>query len=176
MSDPPEFSRPVPIDTLGDAPRTIALAADEAERAALARRFGLVAIHRLTADTALARSGEAVTAAGTLSAAVTQACVATGEPVEAVVDEIFRIEFRPHPTGLAAEEEIELAEAEMDVVFYDGASIDLGETVAETLALGLDPYPHSPEADALLNEMGVKGEAEAGPFAALAALRDKLEK
>ena len=41
----PEFSRPVRIDTLGAAPRNVAIEADEAERAALARRFGLIA-HR----------------------------------------------------------------------------------------------------------------------------------
>ena len=35
---------PVRLDTLGDAPRAMSIEADEAERAALARRFGLIAL------------------------------------------------------------------------------------------------------------------------------------
>jgi uncharacterized metal-binding protein YceD (DUF177 family) len=175
MTQEPEFSRPVRIDTLGAVPRALAIEADEAERAALARRFGLPAIHRLAAEAALTRSGETVVAEGRLRAAVTQSCVASGAPVEAEVDEPFRIEFRPQPARPAAEDEIELGEAEMDVVFYDGASIDLGEAAAETLSLSLDPWPRAPGADEILRDSGVKSEAEAGPFAALAGLKDKLE-
>jgi hypothetical protein len=96
-------------------------------------------------------------------------------PVEAEVEEDFRIEFRPQIAEGSPEEEIELSEAECDVVFYSGAFVDLGEAVAETLSLSLDPYPRSPEAESVLREAGVKDEAEAGPFGALAALRDKLK-
>lgn len=174
MSQLPEFSRPVPADTLGTTPRTMAIEADEGERAALTLRFGLAAIHRLTAAARLSRQGEAILAEGRLAAAVTQSCVATGEPVEAELDEPFRIEFRPQPVP-AAEDEIELDESELDIVFYDGASIDLGEAVAETLSLSLDPWPRVPNADELLKQAGVKDESEVGPFAALAALKDKLK-
>jgi uncharacterized metal-binding protein YceD (DUF177 family) len=176
MTEPAEFSRLVAIETLGNEPRHVAIAADEAERAALSSRFGLAAIHRLTAEADLTRSGASVTAAGALSAAVTQNCVASGEPVEAIVDERFRIEFRPQPVAGAPEEEIELGEEDLDVVFYAGEAVDLGEAAAETLSLSLDPYPRSPEADAALRAAGVKNEEEAGPFAALAALRDQQGK
>lgn len=171
----PEFSRPVRIDTLGGTPRSLSIEADEAERSALAERFGLVSIARLEAETALTRSGEAVVAAGRLSADVTQSCVATGEPVEASVDEAFRIEFRPAPQGGEADEEIELSENELDIVFYDGASVDVGEAVAETLSLNLDPYPRSPAAEEALRAAGVKSEeearAESSPFAVLKGLK-----
>ncbi len=153
----------------------MSLGADEAERAALAKRFGVIGIERLSAEAAVTRSGDHVAASGTLSAKVTQSCVATGEPVEETVDEEFRIEFRPQPSGISEEDEIELGEGELDVVFYDGSSVDLGEAVAETLSLSLEPYPRSPGADEVLKEAGVKGEEEAGPFGALAALRDKLK-
>ncbi|HEV2747118.1 MAG TPA: DUF177 domain-containing protein, partial [Allosphingosinicella sp.] len=43
-----------------------------------------------------------------------------------------------------------------------------------TLALSLDPFPRSPAAAEALKAAGVKSEEEAGPFGALAALRDKL--
>ena len=92
------------------------------------------------------------------------------------MDEPFRIEFRPQPGSAAPDEEIELSETEMDVVFYDSSAIDLGEAVAETLSLSLDPYPRAPGADETLKKAGVKDETESGPFAALAALKDKLGK
>jgi uncharacterized metal-binding protein YceD (DUF177 family) len=175
MTSPPEFSRSVRIDTLGPAPRQVSIGANADERAALARRFGLVAIDHLSAEAALTLNGETVTATGSLEAKVTQSCVASNLPVAAELNEEFRIHFRPQPGVGRADEEIELSESEMDVVFYEGAAIDLGEAVAETLSLSLDPYPRSPEADSTLRDAGVKSEAEAGPFAALAALKDKLK-
>ena len=172
----PEFSRPVRIDTIGADSRVMEIAAEPAEREALARRFGLIAIHSLSAKAALGRTGEALIAEGRLKAEVVQSCVASAAPLEASLDEPFRIEFRPEPTADAPDEEIELSESEMDVVFYQGASIDLGEAVAETLSLSLDPWPRAPGAEEVLKAAGVKGEDEAGPFAALAALKDKLTK
>jgi len=173
---PPEFSRPVRVDTLGPEPRAIAVEADAAERAALARRFGLVEIGRLGAEAALARDGEEVIARGRVAAAVVQSCVASGEPVAAEVDAPFALVFRPAPRERRPDEEVELSEAELDVIFYDGAAIDLGEAVAETLLLGLDPYPRAPDAEAALKPAGGKSGEEAEPFGALAGLRDKMKK
>ena len=170
----PEFSRPVRIDTLAGEPRHLSIEADEKERNALAGRFGLVAIPSLSAEAALSRNGDEIVAIGALSAEVTQSCVATGGDLQTRIGEQFRIIFRPQPAMPMVEDEIELSESEMDVVFYDGAAIDIGEAVAETLSLSLDPYPRSGDADQLLRQAGVKSEAEAGPFGALAALRDKM--
>lgn len=179
MSPAPEFSRPQRIDAIGPGRRDVAIAAEEGERAALARRFGLLAIHSLAAEAALTRSGDIVVASGIVRAAVEQACIATGEPVGQAIEEPFRIEFRPHPVT-EAEEEIELAEGELDVVFHEGGAVDLGEAVAETVSLALDPYPRSPAAEAALREAGVKSEeearAESSPFAGLAALKDRMGK
>ncbi len=171
----PEFSRPVALDTLGEAGRRIEIAADDAERGALARRFSLIAIDRLTAEAALRRAGRIVTATGRIAGAVTQACVATGAPVAQEIDEPFEIVFRPQPDDSRADEEVELGEGELDTVFYTGGAVDLGEAAAETLALALDPYPRAPEAGTALKAAGVKSEEEAGPFGALAGLRDKLK-
>ena len=173
-----EFSRPVRLDTLGEQPRSMAIAAEAEERAALARRFGLLGLDRLEAELAIARRGEEVTVAGTLRADVVQACVASGAPVPAALTVPFDIRFRPQPAPGRAEEEIELSESEMDVVFYDRGEIDAGEAVAETLSLNLDPWPRSPGADSILREAGVQreGEEEKGPFAALAGLKDKLKR
>jgi len=172
----PEFSRTVRIDTLSEAPRRMNIETEEAERIGLARRFGLIAIHRLTADLALSRQGAEIALAGTLCAQVTQACVATGAPLAAEIAAPFDLKFRPQPGPAERGDELELGEAELDVIFYDEAAIDVGEAVAETLLLNLDPYPRAPGAQEALKEAGVKSEAEAGPFGALAGLRDKLSK
>jgi len=171
----PEFSRAVPLESIGEAPRRIDIEADEVERAALARRFGLVAIDRLAAEAELVREAAEVTATGRIEAAVMQSCVVTGAPVEARLDELFSIRFQPLSES-GPDDEIELGESELDVTFYEGGAIDLGEAAAETLALALDPYPRSPDAETVLKEAGVKSEEEAGPFGALAALRDNLGK
>jgi hypothetical protein len=103
--------------------------------------------------------------------------VATGEPVLGEIEESFAVHFRPLPAaGGGAEDEVELGEDEMDVIFTDAGQVDVGEAVAQTLALHLDPYPRAPGAEAALKEAGVMDEGEAGPFGALAALKDKLGK
>ena len=172
----PEFSRTVRVETLGTTPRPISIGANEEERAALAKRFHLPAIASLAADAELAVRNGDVVATGTLKAEVTQSCVASGEPVPEEVEEDFEIAFRPHPPSGQPDEEIELSEGELDVVFYDGGLVDLGEAVAETLSLALNPYPRSPEAEAALREAGVKSEEEAKGPGALAGLKDLLTK
>lgn len=171
----PEFSRLVRIDTLGEGGRMVEATADAAERAALATRFGLIAIDRLAADAEVRSEGEIVFAVGRLKAAVVQACVASGEPVPAEIDERFSLKFVPEADG--AGEELELDAEELDTIDYAGGAIDLGEAVAETLALSLDPFPRSPDADAILKAAGVLSEDEvvSGPFAALQALKDTLK-
>ena len=171
-----EFSRTVRDDTIGAEPKHVRVEADEAERTALARRFGLAALDRLEADVELSRGTADIIARGRIRAAAEQSCVANGAPVAAEIDESFTVRFRPPPTGDGGEEEIELGEDEMDVIFSDAGQVDVGEAVAQTLALHLDPYPRAPGAETALKEAGVKDESEAGPFGALAGLRDKLGK
>lgn len=169
----PEFSRTFRLDELGGTPRAVSIAAEEGERAALAARFGLIGIERLQAQAELERDGDVVSATGTFEAEVTQSCVASGEPVPARIAGDFALRFvrageEPCP------EEVELQESELDEIDYEGSAIDLGEAVAQTMALALDPFPRAAGADEKLREAGVLGEEEAGPFAALKALKDKL--
>lgn len=170
----PEFSRPVRIDTLGEGSRSLSIEADTAERAALARRFGLITLDALTAEAVLRREGEMILAEGRISATVEQACVATGAAVPATISEPFTLRFVPEGENV---EEIELDVEDFDTIDYAGGAVDLGEAVAETLALSLDPFPRSPDADAVLKAAGVLSEDEVvtGPFAALKALKDQLE-
>lgn len=147
-------------------------AADDAERAAVAQRLGLLGLERLEAVLTLRAEGDKVRAEGRLRAGVTQACVASGDPVPATVDEPIALLFMPEPSG-TPDEEVELSAEDLDVIFHDGREIDLAAAVADELSLALDPYPRSAGAEQVLREAGVLSEEQAGPFAALAALKRK---
>jgi hypothetical protein len=70
------------------------------------------------------------------------------------------------------DEEIEFASDAPDEIAYDGAAFDLGEALAQSFGLALDPYAVGPDAEAARREAGLVGEdGRSGPFAALAALR-----
>ena len=167
------FAHQIRIDQVRDGDR-VELSADESERAAIARQLDLEKIERLDAHVMLHRSGDGIRAKGRVTAALEQSCVVTREPVAAYVDEPFEIAFVPEPKIDAPDAEIELGAEDCDVVFHDGATIDIGAAVTDTLALALDPYPRSASADAALKEAGVINEEQAGPFSALAALKKDL--
>jgi uncharacterized metal-binding protein YceD (DUF177 family) len=166
----PELSRPIRLDAIGGGGLSITIIAERAERQALADRFGLLSLDRLEAKAQLTRDGATVTADGRLLADVVQPSIASGEPVPAAIDEPFALRFVPEAM-LAAGDELELSEADLDTLPYDGKAIELGEAVAETLALALDPFPRSPDAEAALREAGVVSEDEAkaasSPFSRL---------
>ena len=169
------FCHRLQLDQIRDGDR-VDLTADENDRKEIADRLGLLSLARLEAHAVLSRDGQRVDAKGRLKASIDQACVATGDPVPAHVDEAFELRFVPEPGSDSADEEIELGEADLDTIFHDGSAIDLGDAIADTLALSLDPYPRSAGADAALKEAGVLTEEEASPFAALAVLKEKLGK
>ena len=156
------FAHHLRLDQIRDGER-IDLTADDEERARVSARLGLDAIGRLVAHAVLSRNGDVVRAQGRLAASLTQSCVITRDPVAAHIDEPFDLMFMPEPAADAPDEEIELGESDCDVVFYDGAMIDLGGAIADTLALGLDPYPRSAGAEAALKQVGVMTEAAIEP-------------
>jgi uncharacterized metal-binding protein YceD (DUF177 family) len=168
-----DFAHRLTLDRLRDGER-IVISADETERRAIAGRIGLQSLDRLDAHAVISREEGTIRATGRVAASLEQSCVATGEPVAAHIDEAFDIAFIPEPRSGGGDEEIELSIEECEVVFHDGASIDLGSAIADTLALSLDPYPRSAGAEAALQEAGVLTEAEAGPFAELAKLKKSL--
>lgn len=166
----PEFARPVDVRRISGE-LALTLTARREERAALARRFGLIDIERLQADLTLTRQAEVVAAAGWLSAAIVQSCAVSGEPLHVALDEAIALRFVPATGDHRPDEEIELAAEDCDEIEYAGGTVDLGEAVAQTLALAIDPYATGPQAHAARAAAGLIDEDAAGPFAALAALR-----
>jgi uncharacterized metal-binding protein YceD (DUF177 family) len=100
---------------------------------------------------------------GKLQAEVTQLCGVTGEPVPESVD--FTIEER----YCRASEEGTDIDVSLDGFepLVDGA-IDLGEVVAQTLAISVNPWPRSVDAP---HSFAVGESEKEHPFAGLAALK-----
>ena len=169
----PEFSRTYRLDSLGGL-KTLEIEASADERAALAQRFGLQDVAELKAQATVTPVAAGIEVAGHMNGRATQSCVVTGGPVPAFVSQNFAVRFVA-PDATPEAEEIELNAEDCDIMEHDGQAIDIGEAVAQTLGLALDPYPRSANAEARLREAGVLAEGEAGPFGALAALRDKLQ-
>lgn len=185
----PEFSRIVKTDEQVSAKEKLAIEANEKERAALAKRFELVSIDSLKAELTIstASNGE-VTVRGPMTAEIVQNCVATLEPVPELVEDTIEVLFSPHvseddlpsdPDDLEdlSEEEL-MALLDQPEPLVDG-KIDLGEVVAQFLAVVMNPYPRKEGAElpaAVKTEEEADEEKRPNPFAQLAGLKDKLEK
>lgn len=174
---PPEFSRPIAADRIGATGLTLEVQATAEECRALADRFRILAVDSLTAVVSLRRLAGSglVRLRGRLTAQVRQACVVTLDPVVQPVQEEFDMVFGEDDAG----DDLDIA------VYYDeedppepmvNGRIDVGEAVAEHLALGLDPFPRAPGAefdpDARPEETP-DNRQNPNPFAALAALQRK---
>ena len=171
-----EFSRPIVADQIGPQETEREIVANAAERARLVERFGLLALDRLTATLSLKRGrGRLIQVQGRFEAEVVQACVVTLEPVPARLSEDFAVAFGTEPAGGAGAVVIGVDDEDPPEELIEGR-IDLGEIVAQQLAVALDPYPHAPGAakKAEVPEPGESAaEKTASPFAALARLRER---
>jgi uncharacterized metal-binding protein YceD (DUF177 family) len=170
--NPPEFSRPV--DVRQAQGKAMQLTASAGECAALAERFGLVRIDQLTAELLLNRDGDAVEARGKLDAAIVQSCAVSGDDLPVTISEPLFFRFVPASSEHSPDEEVELAADDCDEIEFEGTMIDPGEAVAQSLALAIDPFAEGPGAEEARRRAGILGEGEAGPFAALAALKKKI--
>lgn len=177
----PEFSRPFPVDKLPAAGKRLRLEATEGECAALCERFSLLSIERLSADLFMEPLDgvSLVRLKGHLVADVIQQCVVTLEPLFAHVDETFsRIYTADDEDSCRGGKEIVVEINEIDDSFeliVDGM-IDVGEAMAEHLALSLDPFPRSPQAFEHEKEgknMAIDEKKMNSPFASLSALTKK---
>ncbi|MFL0357545.1 YceD family protein [Erythrobacter sp. GH1-10] len=170
----PELSRLIKLRPLpGDA---VIVEADEAERAALAGRFDIPAVNSLRAEIELDDAGKAIRASGHLDAEIVQACAICAEDFPVTISEPIDLRFVPEGSLSAAvseDEEIELEADDCDEIEYSGDSFDLGEAVAQTLGLAIDPYAEGPNADAARKAAGIVEEGQQdGPLAAaLSALK-----
>ena len=181
-----EFSRPFALDALRERPVRHTVAATVEECAALAERFGVLAIDRLEAKITLqrVRAGRAVRVEGRIAATLQQACVVSLQPVAQRVAEKFSVLFVPpedlKPIPVDADGEIDVAaiaaEDELEEALPNGP-LDLGELVAQEFAVTIDPYPRASGAQfqPQWGDVGPVGAAE-GKVKPFANLKAKLAK
>lgn len=171
MSDipPPEFSRKVDIREIGEKPLLLSASAEEC--AALARRFAIVAIHRLEAEVSLEREGPVVKATGQFTADIVQSCAVSAEDLEVHISEPLTLRFVPAGTRRRVEAEIELAPEDFDEIEFTGTAFDLGEEIAQSLGVAIDPFAVGPMAEEARRKVGLLNPEDSGPFAALAKLK-----
>lgn len=163
-----EFSRPVALDRLSPSETVYDIAADPGERAALARRFALVALERLEGRVRLARlAGGLVRLSAELSADIVQECVVSLEALASRVEESFTLLYGE---GQDASREVVLSGTAELVEPIESGFIDIGEAVAQQLSLALDPYPRAPGVEA---PDTAASRAGASPFVALSRWKKK---
>lgn len=170
---PPEFSRALPVERIPPAGAEEIVEAELDEREALARRFGLTAIHALRGRfTARPWRRGGVEVRGHVEAEVEQISVISLEPFIAHVSEAVTRYYQAETTAghrPAAVSLEALEDDEPDVIA--GGAIDLGELAAETLALALDPYPRRP-GEVFSPDQGVAGGGKTeSPFQVLERLK-----
>ncbi|WP_081773895.1 DUF177 domain-containing protein [Ahrensia sp. 13_GOM-1096m] len=155
--------------------------------AALAKSMGVLSISSLSAKLNIKRwHKDGVRVSGPLKAQLYQECVITLEPVEETVNEEINAVFVPETSKLAkpavtGEANELLIDAEGDDVpeVFQSPFLDVGDIAAEFFALEINPYPRidgaEEEAQKFAEESASdKADAKENPFAALAALKDKL--
>ncbi|MBB5220826.1 uncharacterized metal-binding protein YceD (DUF177 family) [Amaricoccus macauensis] len=171
-ADNPEFARVVELRQIRDLSQfAFDISPQPAEAVALAELLGARAVRKLRFSgrlTPVGKGGWDLDAE--LGATVVQTCVVSLEPVTTRVDERVHRAFLPETASSA---EIVVSPDEDDEVEPLGDRIDLGRIAIEALALALPAYPR--KAGATL-EAGDDDDADRPrPFAALAALREKLD-
>lgn len=175
-----EFARPFDVERVRDREVLQEIAANGEERSGLAKRLGLESLERLAASLRMRRraGGAILRVEGKLEARVVQSCVVTLDPVVSDLDVAFEVDFdvtAPRAgTAWAGEVEIDpLAEDAAEPLPPEG--LDLGEVVAEQLALAIDPYPRAPGARLERSRAGESPDEERdekpNPFAALRGIK-----
>lgn len=181
-TDAPEFSLIVAAGEVPPAGKEVRFDADEQARVKLAERMGIVELRRLTGIANLRPyRKEGLTLDCRFEADLVQSCVVTLDPVDEHIDEEFRQRYLPAqmldlPSAKAPDSQREVAvdiEAEDAPEPMTSGGVDIGEAVAERLALALDPYPRKRDAsfNALPEEAGDASESKPNPFAVLEKLK-----
>ena len=124
---------------------TFIIRATDAECKDLAKRFSIVAVQDLQAQVTVARGprSDLFTVDGTVVAHVTQECSVTLLPVAEEVNETYSELLTTSPESLTAKGEGDENTEDRPVELIEDDRIDIGEIVAQWLALGLNPYPRS---------------------------------
>ncbi len=174
----PEFSRPLAVEEGKIFSSAHHISANGRERANLADLLGVVTIRTLEAELRFNPAERAViTMTGHLDATVVQKCVVTLKPVESLIAADFERTYTADEGvgDIPGDGDITIPASghEPPDLIIDGI-IDLGQAVAEQLALEIDPFPRASGAvfTGLARKSGDSGKSgpdgvPSGPFASL---------
>ena len=176
-----EFSRPLRLDEVPADDLSLQLDATAGERAAVARRLGLLSLDLLQGTLSvrpLARGG--LELKGSVQAKLEQSCVVTLEALPVEVSRPLNLRFldeeafRQHES--AQEDPLDGPDVEP---MPGGESLDLGELLVEELSLALDPHPRRADAGFADLSLGPDGSTDGAagssgsPFAVLEGFAGK---
>jgi uncharacterized metal-binding protein YceD (DUF177 family) len=137
-----ELSRPLKTDKIPQGGIKEHIVARPEERAALAKRLKILDLLRFEAHVDVDPERDSMlVVSGTLFAEVVQQCVVTLEPITEEVRERFDLLYAPaHTIKQDADGNLGDGEAELPEPIENGV-LDLGEVVAQQLAMAINPYP-----------------------------------
>tara|TARA_R110002072_G_scaffold92342_3_gene205610 strand:- start:70 stop:612 length:543 start_codon:yes stop_codon:yes gene_type:complete len=170
----PGFTYVVAREDVSDDGLEVTLEAGAKARDQLAKRFGLLTLDELEARLVIEPwRKKGIKVSGTLDADLEQSCIVTLDPVPATLNADFTLLYLPEDVSGRRAMEVAvdpLAEEPPDPLPVEG--VDLGEAVAEQLALVLDPYPRAQGAELSATESLESGsEKKSNPFEVLKNLK-----
>ena len=171
----PEFSRLVAVESLKIGSTEQKLAAMAAECTELAKRFDLLTLDQLSAHLKITRKGQGETlrviVSGHLVASLTQSCIITLEPVASRIEADFETVFDTADDSENNDSDIDSDNDEIREPIIDGM-IDLGEMVAQNLAIEINPFPRADGADSSKLPLET-AETRTNPFSVLEKLKNR---
>lgn len=178
----PEFNLFIAASDVPPSGKELRFEADGAARQRLAERFDIVEITRLVGTAQLhPYRKDGLTLECRFEADLAQNCVVTLEPVSEHVSEEFRQRYLPEKEIERAAREVPGSEREIAIDIeaddapepLEDGGINIGEAVAERLALAMNPYPRKPGVNFETQpvEEGDASEEKPNPFAVLEKLK-----
>ena len=169
----------LPVQEVERSGRSYRLDASQSDLASLAERFNLIEFKSLTADIQVKDRGaeQGIFVTGTLDAAFTQRCIVSLEPVEEQLSTPFELMLVDEATADRMDaEEVYLDDNAPEYDALEGDMIPLGEIVAQTVSINMNPYPRAEDAEISVgNKKNISVNEEElkkpNPFAVLDKLR-----
>lgn len=147
MPDTPEWPLTVRASRVTEEPLAISAEADADVRAALVRRFDILAIDALSAKLILRRAFDGdIAVEAQLRARLTQACVVSLEPVPEIIDVMVEGRFTERPLPEPEGDETVTIDLDDDSdepePIADGL-LQVGEWLTQQLSLAMEPFPRA---------------------------------
>lgn len=173
-----EFSRLYSPEDLEEGTTQLQLVANDMERDALAKRFGLMALSHLSADITLIREpdpAQPIIMSAQIRGMVVQECVVSLVPISSVIEERIDCAFAPNDGPKSNKLVIDIAPDGEDPPepIIDG-HFDVGGLIAEHFGLCIEAFPRDEGAKFNAPAMSSdKDEAEENPFSVLKKLHER---